>query len=361
VSSASAVQIPGEEGAGRLRFRRRRISPLADITIRIAVALACLVITAGVVYLERGCYRDGDAVGTLTWLDSFYYATVSLSTTGYGDITPVCPSSRLANILVITPLRFLFLIVLIGTTIEVLTKRTRNELRTYYWRKRVHGHTIIAGFGVKGRAAAKSLVDAGIPRESIVVVAPDRMAVDEATRSGFVGLVGDARREEVLMEASADRASRVVVAADEDDTSVLVTLTARRLAPNARIVAAVRESQNTDVLRQSGADAVIGTAESAGRLMGLSLLAPEAGQIMEDLLDSRRGLDIVERPITREELGLTPAELDASGQLLLAVVRDGQMHRFFDDHIRTLQTGDLLVLITHQGEGGADSPAATRE
>jgi voltage-gated potassium channel len=361
MSAASAVQVPGDDGGGRLRFRRRRVSPAADISIRVAVALACLCITAAVVYFERSCYRDGDAIGTLTWLDSFYYATVSLSTTGYGDITPVCPSSRLANILIITPLRFLFLIVLIGTTIEVLTKRTRNELRTYYWRKRVHGHTIIAGFGVKGRAAAKSLVDSGIPRESIVVVSPDRMAVDEATRSGFVGLVGDARREEVLIEASADKAARVVVAADEDDTSVLVTLTARRLAPTARIVAAVRESQNTDVLRQSGADAVIGTAESAGRLMGLSLLAPEAGQIMEDLLDSRRGLDIIERPITREELGLTPSELDARGQLLLAVVRNGEMHRFFDDSIRTLQMGDLLVLITHQGDGDADSPAADRE
>ena len=50
-----------------------------------------------------------------------YYATVSLSTTGYGDITPVSPGARLVNILVVTPLRILFLLILIGTTLEALT------------------------------------------------------------------------------------------------------------------------------------------------------------------------------------------------------------------------------------------------
>ena len=58
-------------------------------------------------------------------LDCLYYATVSLSTTGYGDITPVTPSARLVNVLVITPLRVAFLIVLIGTTVETLTTRSR--------------------------------------------------------------------------------------------------------------------------------------------------------------------------------------------------------------------------------------------
>ena len=55
---------------------------------------------------------------------------------------------------------------------------------------------------------------------------------------------------------------------------MLVTLTARRLGPNATIAAAAREEQNIAVLRQSGADVVIPTAESAGRLLGLSIQAP---------------------------------------------------------------------------------------
>jgi voltage-gated potassium channel len=330
-----------------LKFPERRFSPIRNIGVRIAVALAALAFTTVLVYTERDCYVDRGEMGAVSWIDAFYYATVSLSTTGYGDITPVCESARLVNALIITPLRFLFLIVLVGTTIEVLTRRTREQLRSNRWRSHVNDHTVIIGYGVKGRAAAKSLVDAGTSPSEIVVVAADRSAVDEATRDGFVGVVGDGRREDVLRDAAIERASRIVVATNEDDTSILVTLTARRLSPHATIVAAVRESQNTEILRQSGANNVIPTAESAGRLMGLSLLSSTAGELMEDLLDSGRGLEVMERDITRSELGLAPSDLDAQGRIVLAVIRDGVAHRFDTSTISRLEPGDRLVVIRH--------------
>lgn len=333
--------------ASGLSFPERRFSPLRNIGVRVAIAVAALVITTVIVYLEDDCYADRNEMGGITWIDALYYATVTLSTTGYGDIAPVCESARLVNALIITPLRFVFLIVLVGTTIEVLTRRTREQIRANRWRTTVNDHTVIVGYGVKGRAAAHSLTDAGTPKTQIVVVAPDREAMDLATRDGFVGVQGDGRREEVLLDAAISRASRVVVATDEDDTSILVTLTARRLSPNATIVAAVRESQNASILRQSGANNVIPTAESAGRLMGLSLQSSTAGEIMEDLLDSGRGLEVTERPINREELGLSPSQLDQRGQIVLAVIRDGVAHRFDTEGIRQLQSGDRLVVIQH--------------
>ncbi len=306
-----------------------------------------VILTSTIVWAEGDCYQDRGEQGGLSWIDSLYYATVTLSTTGYGDITPVCESARMVNVFVITPLRFLFLIVLIGTTIEVLTQRTREQMRSKRWRNTVNDHTVIIGYGVKGRAAAQSLIDAGTDRHEIVVVATDRAEVDEATRDGFVGVVGDGRRENVLRDAAIDRAKRIVVATNEDDTTILVTLTARRLSPHATIVAAAREAQNMEILRQSGANNVIPTAESAGRLMGLSLLSSTAGELMEDLLDSGRGLEVVEREITRDELGQSPTDLDASGQIVLAVIRKGVAHRFDTNDITRLEPGDRLVVIRH--------------
>lgn len=340
-----------EAGARLLIVGGRKWSPVSIILMRLAVALGAITLTASIVYFSRGCYADIGSVGDITWIDAFYYATVSLSTTGYGDIIPICQSSRLLNIIVITPLRFIFLIVLVGTTIEVLTQRTRKEWRTRNWRKKVEDHTIVIGYGVKGRSAARSLQDAGHSGNSIIVVSPDRDSIDTATRDGLVGIVGDARSEEVLKDAAIERAGRVIVATNEDDTSVLVTLTARRLArPSCTIVAAVRESQNAQILRQSGANNVIPTAESAGRLMGLSVVSHTAGEIMEDLLDSTRGLEVVERDITREELSLAPSQLDARGQIVLAVIRSGVAHRFYTDSIRQLEKGDRLVVIRNSEE-----------
>lgn len=334
-----------------LLFRGSKISPIQNVTMRIGVAVLALVITALIVYLERTCYADRGVTGELTLVDAFYYATVSLSTTGYGDIVPVCESSRIVNVLVITPLRFLFLIVLIGTTIEVLTKKTRSEIRSRQWRKKVENHTIIIGYGVKGRSAAKSLLDAGYNANRIVVVSPDRESCDLATRDGLVAFVGDGRQEEVLKDVSIERAGQIIVATNEDDTSVLVTLTARRLAPpDAKIIAAVRESQNADVMRQSGANSIIPTAESAGRLMGLSVISSEAGALMEDLLDSSRGLEVTERAVTKEELSMSPRDLNEKGQIVLAVIRDGITHRFYTESIRFLEQGDRMVVINYNRE-----------
>ena len=340
------------DDSGRsLLFRGRKLSPIKNVILRIGVAAATLVITAMVVYFERACYVDRGAIGELTWIDSFYYATVSLSTTGYGDIVPICESSRAVNVLVITPLRFLFLIVLVGTTIEVLTKKTRTEIRSRQWRKKVENHTIIIGYGVKGRSAGKALLDAGYDANTIVVVSPDRESCDLATRDGLVAFVGDGRQEEVLRDVSIEGAGQVIVATNEDDTSVLVTLTARRLAPDkARIIAAVRESQNADVLRQSGANSVIPTAESAGRLMGLSVISSEAGALMEDLLDSSRGLEVTERAVTKEELSMSPGDLNEKGQIVLAVIRNGITHRFYTESIRFLEKSDRLVVIKYNRE-----------
>jgi voltage-gated potassium channel len=347
------IQPADGPGSGRLRFSSNRLGPVANIALRLGVALAALIITSVIVYVERDCYADRGISGTLTPLDALYYATVSLSTTGYGDIVPICPSSRLANVLVITPLRFLFLIVLVGTTVEVLTRRTREEFRSSRWRKHVQDHTLIIGFGVKGRSAARTIVDSGIEPKSIVIVSEDRAAIDEATRLGYVGVLGDGRREDVLKDAVIERSSRIIIAVDEDDTSVLCTLTARRLAPTATIVVSARESVNAEILRQSGANTVIPTAESAGHLMGMSLISPTAGELMEDLLDSAQGLDVTERDVLPSEIGRHPSDLDVASQLVLAIVRGTTVLRFDEEGTDTLQAGDRLVVIRSSNGRGS--------
>src|SRR4029077_2802484 len=120
------------------------------IAMRVLFAFLALFAAVLIVYVDRGGYRDVDSAPNpndpLSFLDCFYYATVSLSTTGYGDITPYTPTARLVNVLVITPLRIAFLIVLIGTTVETLTTQSRQALKIQRWRSRVRNHTIVVGY-----------------------------------------------------------------------------------------------------------------------------------------------------------------------------------------------------------------------
>jgi voltage-gated potassium channel len=331
----------GDEGLGTVRLAHERQSAGRQVWRRVFLAAAVLVVTVVVVYLGRDGYRD---VGghRLSWLDAAYYATVSLSTTGYGDITPVSPTARLVNILLITPLRILFLLILIGTTLEALTARSREEFRIRRWRSRVRQHVIVCGYGTKGRSAIRTLLATGTSLEQIVVVDLNPAAIDEATGTGLAGIVGDAGRAEVLIRAGVHRARAVIVAASRDDASVLITLTARQQNASVPITASVREEQNASLLRQSGADTVIITAATSGRLMGLSTDSPRVVGMVEDLLATGTGLDLIQRPVTAAEVGLEPRQLR---DLVLSVIRGDRSLRFDDRMIGSLETGDVLVVV----------------
>ncbi|MEV2210738.1 potassium channel family protein [Streptomyces sp. NPDC050997] len=326
--------------------------PFRQVAKRLSMALLVLVATALLVYVDRDGYNDSSD-GSVDFLDAWYYATVTLSTTGYGDITPVSDAARLTNIFVITPLRVLFLIILVGTTLEVLTERTREEWRLNRWRSTLRDHTVVIGFGTKGRSAIQTVCATGLKKEQVVVVDPSGNAIDAATANGYAGVLGDATRSEVLKRAEVHKARKIIIATQRDDTAVLVTLTARQLNKAAKIVAAVREEENAPLLKQSGADAVITSASAAGRLLGLSVLSPAAGMVMEDLIQQGSGLDIIERPVIKAEVGKRARETD---DLVVSVVRGHRVLGYDDPAVGTLELTDRLITIVRATPGSQIAP-----
>jgi voltage-gated potassium channel len=348
----------GDRGGdhGGVRLAHIEEGPARQVWRRVVIATVLLVLAVLIVYLGRDGYKDNSG-GRLSLLDATYYATVSLSTTGYGDIVPVTPGARLINILLITPLRIVFLIVLIGTTLEALTARSREEFRIRRWRSSLRQHVVVCGYGTKGRSAIRSLLSTGCTPQDIVIVNSDPRSIDEANAAGFTAVLGDASRTDVLRKAQVERARAVLVAANRDDTAVLIVLTVRQLNPTAPITASVREEENASLLRQSGADSVIVSSATSGRLLGLSTDQPGVVSVVEDLLTTGHGLDLAERPVTQSEVGLAPRQLR---DIVLSVHRGGRHLRFDDPVIGTLQNQDVLVVVRARSRpGGADAvPAA---
>lgn len=336
---ASGSQLPVELPGGD-------VGPLRKILSRLAIALGLIVFVALVSYAGRDGYVDPEG-GGMSLLDAFYYSTVSITTTGYGDIRPVSEEARWVTTVVVTPARVLFLILLVGTTLEIFAERSREAYRLGRWRKRLKDHTIVCGYGVKGRAAVRTLLDKGVRPEQIVAIEPSAEGRARATADGLAVVAGSAARQDVLSEAGIERAAALVVAPDRDDTAVLITLTARELNPEATIVASVREEENAHLLHQGGADAVITSSGAAGRLLGLSTQTPQVTELMEDLLTIGEGLDIVERRIEAEEAG--PNSSQPGAAIMLAIVRDGEVIRFDDDRAAELREGDqVLELFSHR-------------
>ncbi|MFG1610068.1 potassium channel family protein [Actinoplanes sp. NPDC049265] len=319
-----------------------RQGPLRALTTRLAFAIGLVLIAVAIIYTDRDGYRDVNEDG-LTLLDCFYYAVVSLSTTGYGDITPATQHARLINVLVITPARVLFLIILVGTTLEVLTEQYRKGLRVARWRHKLKDHVIICGYGTKGRAAVSALLETGYDKSRIVLVETRPDAIRQATANGLAIIEGNATRSSVLKQADVQNCKAVIIATDSDEASVLITLTVRQLtAGQVRIIASVREQENAALLKQSGAHHVIVSSATAGRLLGLTTTAPPLIDVVEDLLTPGQGMALAMRSAERAEVGQNPRQLET---LVVALIRRGKVLPLGGSDNPSIETGDMLVYI----------------
>ena len=279
----------------------------------------------------------------MSLIDALYYATVTVTTTGYGDITPVAEHARLFNALLVTPLRIAFLVLLVGTTLQVLATEGRRAMVDSNWRKRMRNHTVILGFGTMGRAALGTLLRHGVEKERIVVIDSSSSAIAEANRLGLAAFEGSATSRELLRSAEIPKAREIIITVNRDDTAILATLTVRQLNPGAHVLVAVREEPNVTLVRQSGATAVVTSSDAVGRLVGLSSVNPDLGSVMEDLLSYGEGLEVAQRQVRPDEVGRPPIEL--AGERVIAVVRNRTLRRFYDPTCAALQAGDQVIVV----------------
>jgi voltage-gated potassium channel len=342
----SLTAQPSYALVGVLRVPEIPIGPVRAIWRRVLIALLALLFAVITVYITRDGYVDVRA-SRMSLLDCVYFATVSLTTTGYGDVTPFSESARLTNILIITPLRIVFIVVLVGTTLQVLTERSRQAWKIQRWRSRVRNHTVVVGYGTKGKSAVAAILDDDAAGKDVIVVDTDKAALDHASNVGLVTVHGDATRSDVLRLAAVQHASSIIIATSRDDTAVLVTLTAREVAPSVKIVTSVREAENQHLLKQSGADSVVVSSETAGRLLGVATTTPSVVAMVEDLLTPAEGLAIAERDVEHAEVGGSPRHLP---DIVLGVVRHGQLLRVDSPEVDSIEAGDRLLYVRSVGK-----------
>ena len=103
-------------------------------------------------------------------------------------------------------------LVLVGTTLSVLTERSRQAFKIQRWRHSVRNHTVVVGYGTKGRTAIDAMLGDGVQRSDIVVVDTDANALEAAANAGLVTVHGSATKSDVLRLTGVQRAASVVVA-----------------------------------------------------------------------------------------------------------------------------------------------------
>jgi voltage-gated potassium channel len=305
-----------------------------------------------VLWIDRDGLRDNaHPERAIRYIDVFYFTVVSLTTVGYGDIVPVTTGARLINAILLTPIRIFLWAVFLGTAYEITVLRTRirEERKMRDLHDRLHGHVVVCGYGVKGRAIVEELRAHDERPDEIVVIDESEDAVAEAAKQGLVALRGDATTEALLNAASVQQAAWVLVAPHRDDAAVLICLTVRSLAPDVKLIAAAREEENVKLLYRAGADLVVAPSVAGGRLMATAVRQHAVPHFLEDLISFGKGLSVNECTTSPEDVGKSVSEaVPDPNALVIGVVRGEQRWRFHQLREFRLQAGDIIVYLTDE-------------
>lgn len=322
-------------------LKRKSTLPVwVSIGWRVLAVLGLIALAVGVHWFDREGLRD-TYDGHVSFLDIIYFTMISITTTGYGDIAPVSDRARLFDGLIVTPIRIFVVLLFIGTAYNFVLKRTWDRWRMALIQRNLHGHIIVAGFGTTGSEAVDELIARGTDPGQIVVIDGNAQALERARDCGCAILQGDATRDQTLADVKIDRAQALIVSAGRDDTSVLITLTARHLAPNLKISTVVKAEDNELPARAAGATTVINPVSFAGLLLASSCKNQHVADYMMDLASIEGPIALSERPVKPDEVG-RPLSTIATG-MGLRVYRAGEPFGFFTDEAKALEPGDTIV------------------
>jgi voltage-gated potassium channel len=314
----------------------------ADLGLRLGGAFALVMFVVLIHWIDRDGLKDSHD-GTLSFLDVFYFTMISITTTGFGDIAPVSDKSRLIEAVIVTPIRFAVIFIFVGTAYNYFIKHSWESWRMKRIQERLSDHVVVLGFGVSGSQAVQELIARGTDPACIVVVDPSSGRLHHAEQQGCNVLEGDATRDETLSAVRIEAARTILVSAGRDDTSILIVLTARHLAPGVPITVVVRADDNELLARQAGADNVINPVRFTGLLLAGSADGQHIADYMSDLASVDGRVQLVERPVRPEEVGKSLDQLQTGKGV--RIYRGDQCIGFWEQGAQALQAGDVIVEI----------------
>ena len=262
------------------------------------------------------------------WGDCYWMVLITLSTLGFSDehTQLIHTGGR-----IVTALLLVGGLVVVQQTIQKLLELTNSgyfrRIRQRRYRQQLqrsmNQHVILCGYGRMGREIADQLNGENV---QLLVVENDSDRIEEAQQRGLTVLQGDATLDETLEEAGIHRCRALVAALPSNAANLYVILSARGLAPSARLIARSDSEEAEGKLRLAGADQVVSPYVAGGRAMAATALRPLAVTFMDLLAGSECEVDeflLSEYPEDLGDLnGASLSELQLgrrSGALVLAI------------------------------------------
>lgn len=284
----------------------------------------------------------------LSLSDAFYMTVVTLTTVGYGDITPHTFYGKLFTTVLVISGVGIALYALHGVIESVVEGGLREAFGITRVRRSVakmKNHKIICGGGRTGSIVAEEFKEEGV---DFVVIERDPKVVKELRKREIPVVEGDATTDTALIEAGVERASGLVSTLSSDSDNVFLCITAKELNKNLEIVTRASSKEATKRLYSIGVKKVVIVEEIGGIRLAKSLTKPaivdfidfatKTGDASLESLKVEPGAKIADKKVKDVRLK------ERIGASIVAIIREGKIIANVgpEDEIRE---GDTVVVI----------------
>jgi len=284
-------------------------------------------------------------------LESVYWTVITIAGVGYSQgVDQEVDEARQFLSIVVILVGMMAMAYTVGMLIQAIVEgqldKALGDKRMTKVIDKLKGHVIICGFGRIGQNLAHRLARHRVP---FLVIDPSAESIAEAKSHEFLFLEGDATDEATLQSAGIERAATLVIALQNDSNNVFLTLTARNMNPELRIIARGEHPRTEKKLFQAGANDVVMPAVIGAERVADMIVRPEASDLLRCVgHESGLNAELEEFTFTSESayVGRTVREAEEKFQLMIVAVRRADGETVFnprDDE--ELLSGDIVVVM----------------
>jgi voltage-gated potassium channel len=274
-------------------FRRRVSFKMLMVAILVAVFLASVVVFARVEVMQRpDVMQKLQVTGVNPYFYSVYWLVTTITTVGYGEITPISTQGILLALLIMVLGIVSVSLIISQITSRIVSINLGSMFGVTKTRKKID--CILCGWNPISQSAYEEIKGPGV--EIVVIDRENQPGLAKSRDVHFIA--GDPTSPDVLKRANVTNAKNMVLAMEEDSQVLLAIHVIRELNPWINIVAKINNHEHIKIAESAGADQVVSPPSIGGRLLSMVADEPSAVDWLIRGTSREKGTQMVEYDVT---------------------------------------------------------------